>query len=101
MDGVILLTRLNGQPFVLNPDLLERAEATPDTVLTLVDGAKFVVADSLDDVMAAVVEFRATVVARAQQMSDDAPVPRAAPTRAPSTERAVPGGAVPLRRRLR
>jgi flagellar protein FlbD len=70
MDGVIQLTRLNGQPFVLNPDLLERAEATPDTVLTLVDGAKFVVSDSLADVTAAVVEFRATVVARAQQMSD-------------------------------
>ena len=37
---MILLTRLNGPPFALNADLIERAEATPDTVITLVDGTK-------------------------------------------------------------
>jgi len=65
---VILLTRLNGQRFALNPDLLERAEATPDTVLTLVDGSKFVVSDSLEALVAAVEDFRAGVIARAQQL---------------------------------
>ena len=35
---MIIVTRLNGPPFALNPDLIERADATPDTVLTLVDG---------------------------------------------------------------
>jgi flagellar protein FlbD len=91
---VILLTRLNGQPFALNPDLLERAEATPDTVLTLVDGSKFVVADSLVDVVRAVEEFRATVVARAQQLCHGEPDTVAAP-RAPQD----PPAAVPLHRR--
>jgi flagellar protein FlbD len=64
---VILLNRINGQPFVLNPDLLERAEATPDTVLTLVSGAKYVVSQSLDEVAALVAEYRADVLARAQE----------------------------------
>ena len=37
-DGaVISLTRLSGQRFALNPDLMERIEATPDTVVSLVD----------------------------------------------------------------
>ncbi len=40
---MILLSRLNGQQIALNADLIERAEATPDTVLTLVDGTKCVV----------------------------------------------------------
>jgi len=40
---MILLSRLNGQQIALNADLIERAEATPDTVLTLVDGTKHVV----------------------------------------------------------
>ena len=34
---MILVTRLTGAAFAVNPDLLERVEATPDTVLTLID----------------------------------------------------------------
>ena len=40
---MITVTRLNGPAFALNPDLIERIETTPDTVITLVDGAKYVV----------------------------------------------------------
>ena len=43
-DVVILVTRLNGAVFALNPDLVERADCTPDTVITLVDGTKYVIA---------------------------------------------------------
>jgi len=39
---MIVLTRLNGPSFALNPDLIERIESTPDTVITLVDGAQYV-----------------------------------------------------------
>ena len=45
---MILLTRLSGSVFVLNADLIERLDSTPDTVVTLVDGKKYVVAESLD-----------------------------------------------------
>jgi|GraSoiStandDraft_4_1057263.scaffolds.fasta_scaffold180003_2 flagellar protein FlbD len=65
-DSVILLNRLNGQPFALNPDLLERAESTPDTVITLLNGAKYVVAQSLDELAILVRDHRALVLTRVQ-----------------------------------
>lgn len=66
---MILLTRLGGPVFALNPDLVERADCTPDTVITLVDGKKYVVAESLPEVIALIRQFRATVVADAQCLS--------------------------------
>jgi flagellar protein FlbD len=65
---VILLTRLGGAPFALNPDLIERADCTPDTVITLVDGTKYVVAESLPELMDLVLHFRARVVHQSQQL---------------------------------
>jgi uncharacterized protein YlzI (FlbEa/FlbD family) len=70
---MILLHRLNGPPFALNSDLIERAEATPDTVLTLVDGTKYVVAESLDEVVARIQESRASVIALAEIIKFDQP----------------------------
>lgn len=65
---MILLTRLNGPVFALNPDLVERADCTPDTVITLVDGTKYLVAESLPELVALIRQYRATVVAEAQQL---------------------------------
>lgn len=62
---MIILTRLNGGEFALNPDLIERADSTPDTVLTLTDGTKYVVAESVRDVLVRMRDFRASVIARA------------------------------------
>jgi flagellar protein FlbD len=70
---VILLTRLGGPVFALNPDLIERADCTPDTVITLVDGKKYVVAESLPEVMALIRQFRATIVADAQHITHHSP----------------------------
>lgn len=69
---MIVVNRLNGPAMALNPDLIERAEATPDTVLTLVDGTKYVVHESVEDIVRRVREFRASVVALANQI-DAAP----------------------------
>ena len=74
MDGVlemIVVTRLNGPPLALNCDLIERAEATPDTVLTLVDGTKYVVQESLEQVIDRIREFRASVVVMAQRIEEE------------------------------
>lgn len=79
MDGaivVVILTRLNGTPVAINPDLIERADATPDTVLTLVDGTKYLVRESMDDLVELVREYRATVVARADAIHYNRPTPR-------------------------
>lgn len=65
---MILLTRLNGPAFALNPDLIERADSTPDTVVTLVDGTKYVVGESLAELVALIRQYRSSVVADAQQM---------------------------------
>ena len=65
---MILISRLNGPQFALNPDLIERVEATPDTVLTLVDGTKYLISDSVEDVIQKVREYRASVIALAQRI---------------------------------
>ena len=68
---MILVTRLNGKRFALNPDLIERVEETPDTVVILVDGTKYLVSEPIDDIVERVVDFRARVTRVATD--EDAP----------------------------
>ncbi|WP_222265412.1 flagellar FlbD family protein [Modestobacter marinus] len=65
---MIRLTRLNGEHFVLNADLIQRVEGHPDTVLTLVDDTKYVVTESVDEVIREVRDYRAGIQAMAFQM---------------------------------
>ena len=67
---MILVTRLNGSVFAVNPDLIQRVDATPDTVITLVDGAKFVVTEPLAEIVERVMAFRARVVATAHSLEE-------------------------------
>jgi flagellar protein FlbD len=60
---MILLTRLSGTAFVLNADLIERLDSTPDTVVTLVDGKKYVVAEGLLQVVEQVRAWRGSIAA--------------------------------------
>ena len=55
---MIMVTRRNGSAFALNPDLIERVEATPDTVITLVSGNKLIVRDSMDAIQGLIIEFK-------------------------------------------
>jgi flagellar protein FlbD len=55
---VIYLTRLNNKEFTINPDLIETAEATPDTVITLTTEKKYVVKESIDELIERIAEFR-------------------------------------------
>lgn len=59
---MIELTRLNGQRFRVNCDLIKSAESSPDTVLTLVTGEKMVVVESPEQIGEAVVGYRAEVL---------------------------------------
>jgi flagellar protein FlbD len=70
---MIILTRLNGEQFAINCDLVERVDAHPDTVLTLVDATKYVVAESLVEVVERVRDFRAGVLARSAEMTQRLP----------------------------
>lgn len=59
---MIRLTRLNNQPLTVNSDLIKFVEQSPDTLITLLNGEKIVVRESVDDVLARVVEFRRSVL---------------------------------------
>lgn len=55
---MINLTRINRVPLVLNSDLIEYIEKTPDTVISLTNGLKLLVLESPDEIVGRVVEFR-------------------------------------------
>jgi len=55
---MIWLTRLNRVPLVLNSDLIEHIDVTPDTVITLTTGQILRVRESAEDVVRRIVEFR-------------------------------------------
>jgi flagellar protein FlbD len=65
---VIRVTRLNGEKFALNPDLIERVEGHPDTVAFLVDGTKYVVKESVEEVLQEIREYRAGILATSYEM---------------------------------
>ncbi len=65
---MITVTRLNGGTFALNPDLVERVEATPDTVITLVDSSRYVVRESLEDVVYRIREAKASIISLAHAL---------------------------------
>ncbi|MBD3781070.1 MULTISPECIES: flagellar FlbD family protein [unclassified Cellulomonas] len=65
---MIIVTRLNGAQFGVNPDLLQRVDSAPDTILTLIDGTKYIVRESMAEVIARVNEHRAQLLARAQEI---------------------------------
>ncbi len=60
---MIELTRLNGNPMMLNSDLIKTAEASPDTMLTLINGEKLIVRESCEEVAERVVVYRARLLA--------------------------------------
>lgn len=74
---MIELHRLRGETFLLNPDLIESVEATPDTVITLVDGRKTVVTEAPADIVGLVVRFRAAVLNAVEEARAEAESPRA------------------------
>lgn len=55
---MIRLTRLNHIPLILNADLIEHIDMTPDTIVTLTSGQKFMVLESAEEVVDKVVRFR-------------------------------------------
>jgi flagellar protein FlbD len=56
--GVIKVTRLNGDPYWLNPHMIETMESTPDTTVTLITGKKLVVKEDPEKVMELIISYR-------------------------------------------
>lgn len=60
---MIQTTRLNDSTMIVNADLIEVIEATPDTVITLIDGTRFVVREAPDELVRRIQRYRAGVLA--------------------------------------
>jgi flagellar protein FlbD len=56
--GMIKLTRLDGQPFILNADLIRYVEQRPDTFVTLISGERIIVSESMDQVVELAIEYQ-------------------------------------------
>ncbi len=54
---MIKVTRLNGSSFTLNALYIERVESFPDTTITLTTGSKYIVLDSVEDVLERMTTF--------------------------------------------
>ena len=67
---MIGLTRTTGERCCLDPAEIERVEAHPDTVVSLTDGAKYVVLETPDQVIGKVREYRAAVMVNAWRLID-------------------------------
>ncbi len=65
---MIVVTRLSGGRFGVNPDLVQRVDSAPDTILTLVDGTKLIVRESLEEIITLVRDHRAGLLARARDI---------------------------------
>ena len=58
---MIRVSRLNGKEFVVNAELIQFVEETPDTVITLLNHEKIVVREKADDVVRRVIEYQKSI----------------------------------------
>ncbi len=58
---LITLSRLNGSVVAINPDLITWIDVTPDTTVSLLNGEKIIVRESLDEVVQRVIAFRRAI----------------------------------------
>jgi Uncharacterized protein, possibly involved in motility len=63
-DSMIEVTKINGVKVLVNPDLIELVEETPDTVLTLTTGKKIIVKESRQEIKNLVILYRKDIFAR-------------------------------------
>ena len=58
---MIKVTKLNGDQYYINADIVEFVESTPDTLITLSSGKKLVVLETMDEVVDSIIEYRRKV----------------------------------------
>lgn len=59
---MIKLTRFNGRIFVLNYELIETIEETPDTVITTINGKKIIVRETADEIIDRVIKHKKKII---------------------------------------
>lgn len=58
---MIKVTRLNNEEFVINADMIETIEKTPDTIITLFNGKKVVITESVEEIIKRIIEYRKSI----------------------------------------
>lgn len=58
---MVKVTKLNGNDIIVNSDLIEFIESTPDTIITLTTGKKLIIKDTIEDVIAKIINFKKKV----------------------------------------
>jgi flagellar protein FlbD len=61
---MITVTRLNRTPLIVNSDLIEHMDATPDTVITLTSGQKYMVLETTEEIVQKVISFRRSLLSQ-------------------------------------
>ncbi len=56
--AMVLVHRLDGAPFYLNAELIELVEATPDTMIVLTNGHRYIVKEPVEEVVARILSYR-------------------------------------------
>ena len=59
---MIKVTKINGQEFYINSDLIEFIESTPDTIISLTTGKKIIVRETTVEVIEKIIEFKSKVL---------------------------------------
>ena len=67
---MIRVKKLTGEEYVLNSDLIETIESTPDTVITLTTGKKIVVLDNIENIIQKVIEYKRKIFLQANLIDD-------------------------------
>ncbi len=60
-ESMIKLTKLNGEEFVLNAELIKTIETTPDTIVTITSGNKYIVKEEVEEVIEAVMAYKRSI----------------------------------------
>jgi flagellar protein FlbD len=55
---VIAVTKLNGEQFMVNAELVELVESTPDTIVSLTTGKKYMVRETIDEIVDRIIQYR-------------------------------------------
>lgn len=66
---MVKLTKLNGEPIVINSEQIEFIEAIPESKVMMVDGRYYLVAEDLDQIVKKVVEYNAEILKNADIQS--------------------------------
>lgn len=88
---MIQLTRLNNSSLIVNSDLIKFVEQSPDTVITLLNGEKLLVLESIEQIRGRIIEFRRAVLLGIPSLPDHsmvvAPEPPARESYEPKEQR--------------